>query len=238
MDDPDDTRPKDLLRAVEIGRHAGLRYVYAGNLPGMVGDHENTSCHHCGDTLIKRRSYFIEEYRLTPDGRCPSCKTAIPGRWAPEVRRADYRSSFLAASGLGFGYNPQLGSRTKLHAETAKRARPGTLAHRSRLLASRLSYPAPRRGSDCRFGRVQEHAAVLAAHRRHFEQRLHLARIPGIATPWLDHRRIQPLPAGRYSSALLGGCADSDRSGNVSRPDTRRRGRMPDTSACRWPADS
>ena len=82
MDNPDDTRPQDLLRAAEIGKQAGLRYVYAGNLPGTVGSHENTRCHHCGDTLIKRHGYFVEEYRLTPEGRCPSCKTAIPGRWA------------------------------------------------------------------------------------------------------------------------------------------------------------
>ena len=34
MDDPDNTRPEDLLRAAEIGKQAGLRYIYAGNLPG------------------------------------------------------------------------------------------------------------------------------------------------------------------------------------------------------------
>jgi pyruvate formate lyase activating enzyme len=83
MTDPDNTRPEDLLRAVEIGRNAGLRYVYAGNLPGMVGDLEDTRCHHCSRTLIKRYSYMIEEYSLTPDGCCPSCGTAIPGRWSP-----------------------------------------------------------------------------------------------------------------------------------------------------------
>ena len=82
MTDPDDTQPEDLLRAVEIGRQSGLRYVYAGNLPGMVGDLEDTRCWHCGGTLIKRYSYVIEDYRLTPDGRCPSCATVLPGRWA------------------------------------------------------------------------------------------------------------------------------------------------------------
>lgn len=82
MSDPENTQPADLLRAVEIGRNAGLRYVYAGNLPGMVGEHENTRCHRCGETLIKRYSYHIEDYRLTPDGHCPSCHAAIPGCWA------------------------------------------------------------------------------------------------------------------------------------------------------------
>jgi len=82
MDDPDDTQPKDLLRAVEIGKQAGLRFVYAGNLPGMVGDHEDTRCHQCNQVLIKRHSYFIQDYRVTSGGRCPFCSAAIPGRWA------------------------------------------------------------------------------------------------------------------------------------------------------------
>src|SRR5437660_726090 len=37
MTDPEDTKPEDLLRAAEIGKRAGLRYIYAGNLPGRVG---------------------------------------------------------------------------------------------------------------------------------------------------------------------------------------------------------
>ena len=82
MDDPDNTRPEDLMRAAEIGRNAGLRYIYAGNLPGMVGDLENSHCQNCGRILIRRYGYFIQEYRLTPNGCCPDCGTALPGRWA------------------------------------------------------------------------------------------------------------------------------------------------------------
>ncbi len=83
MTDPRDTRSDDLLRAVEIGQQAGLRYIYAGNLPGMVGNWEDTRCPQCSETVIKRQSYLVEDYRLTPDGRCPHCATQIPGRWAP-----------------------------------------------------------------------------------------------------------------------------------------------------------
>ena len=83
MDDPDDTRAEDLLRAADIGRQAGLLYIYAGNLPGMVGGLEDTCCHHCGKVLIKRHGYFVEDYQITPEGKCPSCGTSIPGRWAP-----------------------------------------------------------------------------------------------------------------------------------------------------------
>jgi pyruvate formate lyase activating enzyme len=79
-----DTRSDDLLRAIEIGRESGLRYIYAGNLPGMVAEWENTRCPRCGETLIERYGYLIKRYRLTPDGRCPRCSTAIPGRWSAQ----------------------------------------------------------------------------------------------------------------------------------------------------------
>ena len=82
MTSPEDTRPEDLLRAAEIGKGAGLRYIYAGNIPGMVGDLEDTHCHNCGKTLIKRYSYLVEDYRLSPEGCCPFCGAAIPGKWA------------------------------------------------------------------------------------------------------------------------------------------------------------
>ncbi len=77
-----DTRSEDLLRAIEIGRESGLRYVYAGNLPGMVGQWEDTRCPQCNETLIERQGYLIQDYRLTPEGRCPNCACAIPGRWS------------------------------------------------------------------------------------------------------------------------------------------------------------
>ncbi|HEX9112574.1 MAG TPA: AmmeMemoRadiSam system radical SAM enzyme, partial [Terriglobales bacterium] len=82
MTSPGDTRPEDLLRAAAIGREAGLRYIYAGNLPGYVGDLEDTHCQHCGELLIRRYGYAIEEYKLTPQGCCPACHAAIPGRWS------------------------------------------------------------------------------------------------------------------------------------------------------------
>ena len=82
MTDPDDTSAETLLRAAEIGKAAGLRYIYAGNLPGQVGDLENTRCPRCSELLIERYGYLITSYRLTADGCCPSCGTGIPGRWA------------------------------------------------------------------------------------------------------------------------------------------------------------
>ena len=52
-----------------------------GNLPGRVGDLEDTTCHQCGETLIARYGYLIKDYRITNAGTCPACATPVPGRW-------------------------------------------------------------------------------------------------------------------------------------------------------------
>ena len=65
-----------LRRARDIGRAAGLRYVYEGNVPGEGG--ENTYCHNCSSVLIKRYGYTIETDRIS-SGACPDCGTAIAG---------------------------------------------------------------------------------------------------------------------------------------------------------------
>src|SRR5712692_3206639 len=82
MTDRDQTTARQLIRAAEIGEEEGLRYLYCGNQPGRVGRYEDTRCHGCGATLIRRHGYQILEDRLTPTaGRCPACATEIPGRW-------------------------------------------------------------------------------------------------------------------------------------------------------------
>ncbi len=81
MTDHDNTDTRTLLRAADIGREAGLRYVYAGNLPGRVNDYEDTFCANCNHRLIRRMGYVIMEYRLTGEGACPNCGTKIPGVW-------------------------------------------------------------------------------------------------------------------------------------------------------------
>jgi pyruvate formate lyase activating enzyme len=81
MTDPSPTPPATLRRAVEIGRSAGLRYIYAGNLPGMTGGYENTYCHSCNELLIERFGFAIRKNRLA-NGACPACQTTIPGVWS------------------------------------------------------------------------------------------------------------------------------------------------------------
>ena len=84
MNDPENTTPGMLLNAAKTAQRNGLRYVYAGNLPGRVGDYENTRCHSCRALLVQRHGYFIQSYRITPDGRCPDCRSVIPGRWSAQ----------------------------------------------------------------------------------------------------------------------------------------------------------
>jgi len=81
MTDRSRTSAKQILDAVKIGYQKGLLYVYGGNLPGGLGEHENTYCHHCRAILIKRRGFYILEYRITGTGTCPDCGTRIPGVW-------------------------------------------------------------------------------------------------------------------------------------------------------------
>jgi len=87
MQDTPNTPLTTLLRAAEIGREAGLRYVYAGNLPGRVDEFETTFCPHCNAALVERTGYHIRAMRLTPQGVCPHCGMAVAGVWPvfPEV---------------------------------------------------------------------------------------------------------------------------------------------------------
>lgn len=81
MLDPTATTARQLQNAATIGRRNGLRYVYAGNLPGLVGELEDTRCTSCRRTLIGRYGYHIREYHVTENGHCSFCSTPLPGRW-------------------------------------------------------------------------------------------------------------------------------------------------------------
>jgi pyruvate formate lyase activating enzyme len=72
------TPVETLRRARRIGREAGLRHVYEGNVPG---EGEDTSCPGCGRTVISRVGFRVTGNRLG-DGRCPDCGAAVAGVWA------------------------------------------------------------------------------------------------------------------------------------------------------------
>jgi pyruvate formate lyase activating enzyme len=75
------TQASQLIRAAEIGVEAGLRFVYAGNLPGRVGRWENTYCPACGQVVVERTGYHIGAIHLRRPGVCEACGATVPGIW-------------------------------------------------------------------------------------------------------------------------------------------------------------
>lgn len=70
---------KSLIAARDIGRAAGLKYVYMGNVPGEGG--EDTLCPGCARVLVQRYGFRVQANRIV-DGRCPACSTPIAGIWS------------------------------------------------------------------------------------------------------------------------------------------------------------
>ena len=79
MTDLPPTPAATVKRARRIAMDEGLHYVYTGNVHDREGG--TTFCPSCRAPLIVRDWHRIEDYRLTEDGKCPECATAIPGRF-------------------------------------------------------------------------------------------------------------------------------------------------------------
>ncbi len=76
MDRPS-TSPSLLERARDLGSAAGLRYIYLGN---VFGNDVNTACHECGENVVYRVNYTVNNNLLVA-GKCPRCSAGIPGVW-------------------------------------------------------------------------------------------------------------------------------------------------------------
>ena len=70
------TPAETLEMAAEVGKQAGLHYVYMGNVPGRGG--ESTYCHQCGALLIERLGFTVLRNAIQDDG-CPECRTPVYG---------------------------------------------------------------------------------------------------------------------------------------------------------------
>ncbi len=71
------TSVEKLIEAVGIGRKAGLRYVYAGNVHGRIRGLENTLCPKCGAVAIERNGYAVGV--AGRNGICGACGMKIAG---------------------------------------------------------------------------------------------------------------------------------------------------------------
>jgi pyruvate formate lyase activating enzyme len=70
------TPVETLEKAYMTCKEAGLKYAYLGNVPGHPA--ENTYCPNCDEPVIKRYSFEITKWNLTPDMKCPVCGQSVP----------------------------------------------------------------------------------------------------------------------------------------------------------------
>jgi pyruvate formate lyase activating enzyme len=68
-----------LERSRGIALDAGIRFAYAGNVPGHEG--ENTYCPKCKALLVRRAGFTVAENRIA-NGACPACGYKVPGVWS------------------------------------------------------------------------------------------------------------------------------------------------------------
>jgi pyruvate formate lyase activating enzyme len=70
-----------LNRAYAIGKKAGLRYVFVGNVQDE--DRSSTYCPKCGEKVIDRSGHLGQiVHNHLHDGACAKCKEKIAGVWA------------------------------------------------------------------------------------------------------------------------------------------------------------
>ena len=75
FDQADATSADAIFAALEIGESAGLRFLYAGNLP--AGEYENTRCPACGTTVIERSGFQATPVALE-GAACAECSCPLP----------------------------------------------------------------------------------------------------------------------------------------------------------------
>ncbi len=68
-----------LMRAYGIGKEAGLRYIYIGNIDSETG--RDTICPNCGEVVVRRGWMEVLENRLQgrKPGQCPNCGKLVAG---------------------------------------------------------------------------------------------------------------------------------------------------------------
>ena len=72
------TSKESLIKAYQIGKKAGLKYVYTGNVPDE--NYESTFCPKCGIKIIERWGIEMMQNNLK-DGECPKCREKIAGKF-------------------------------------------------------------------------------------------------------------------------------------------------------------
>ena len=71
------TKFETLLRAYDIAKEVGLKYVYTGNLTNT--ETSTTYCRNCNEAVILRNGYHLLEYNIDKYGRCKFCQVPVDG---------------------------------------------------------------------------------------------------------------------------------------------------------------
>ena len=69
--DAHSTPHEKIVEAVELGRKAGLKFVFAGNLP--TADYSDTVCPKCEQVVISRVGFSVRTLNLNENGSCGFC---------------------------------------------------------------------------------------------------------------------------------------------------------------------
>ncbi len=81
MNDVQETSTDDLLMTYSIGKIAGLKYIYLGNIVDRKTS--STMCCSCGTEVIGREGFsiYVKDELNALKGKCPKCGTVIDGRF-------------------------------------------------------------------------------------------------------------------------------------------------------------
>jgi pyruvate formate lyase activating enzyme len=94
MDVPS-TPYQTLLNHYNVGKEAGLNYVYIGNVPG--NPYEHTYCPGCKEAVIERYGFMITAWNLDNKYNCKNCGSKIPitGERAKNFHYRDVQAFYI-----------------------------------------------------------------------------------------------------------------------------------------------